>query len=72
MFVYFKVEGNDRIMVILNNNSEVKFVNLRHYKDQLKGIKEIKDLTTGEIINITVKANININGESGNLYQLIK
>ena len=72
MFVYFKVEGNDRIMVILNNNSEVKFVNLRHYKDQLKGIKEIKDLTTGETINITVKANININGESGNLYQLIK
>jgi len=72
IFVYFKEKGNDKFMIILNNNLETKSVNLKDYEDQLKGIKEIKNLTTGENINIINTGNIKVEGESGNLYQLIK
>ena len=72
LFVYFKVNGNDKFMVILNNNSEEKTVDLSDYKDQLKSVKEIKNLINGKSSNILNECSIKISGESGTLYELIK
>ena len=72
VFAYFKVKGNNRFMVILNNNSGEKVVNLENYDDQLKGIHKIKNLITGKQFNVNIDKNIKIGGESGNLYELLK
>ena len=72
VFVYFKEKGNDKIITILNNNKAEREVEIEHYSDQLKGINNLKNLMTGEIIHITDKSSIKVEGESENIFQLIK
>ncbi|MDR3626699.1 MAG: alpha-amylase family glycosyl hydrolase [Ignavibacteriaceae bacterium] len=71
VFVYFKNYDNDRVMVIMNNNSDEKEIDLSRFSDQLKDVKNIKNLTTGKTYNFTDNS-INVESESGNLFLLLK
>ena len=71
IFVYFKISDKDRTMILMNENSRQTTVMLNQYKDQLKGIKTIKNLMTGMIYNIEGKDSVIIDAESGNIFQLI-
>lgn len=71
VFVYFKIYDTDRVMVIMNNNSDEKEIDLSRFSDQLKDVKNIKNLTTGKTYNFTDNS-INVESESGNLFLLLK
>jgi glycosidase len=69
-FVYFKIFNNDKIMVIINDNPVSKDVDLKRYEDQLKGIKTIKNLSTGETYEYGGKNFVNVPASSGSLFLL--
>jgi glycosidase len=71
VFVYFKNYDTDRVMVVMNNNPNEKETDLSRFTDQLKDVKRIKDLETGKTYEYTDNS-INVEGESGNLFLLLK
>ncbi len=72
LFVYFKENGNEKIMTVINNNKIAKDVNLGRYSDQLKEVKRIKNLMTGESFLLDNNSSLKIAGESGNIFLLSK
>lgn len=72
VFVYFKEKGIDKIMMVINNNADEMNISLQNYSDQLKGVKSLKNLMTGEVIQINDESSIKAGGETGNIFQLIK
>ncbi|MHB1685819.1 MAG: alpha-amylase family glycosyl hydrolase [Ignavibacteriaceae bacterium] len=72
IFVYFKSYNEDRIMVVLNNNYDDKQINLSRYHDQLKDARALKNLLTGETVELNKNAELNIKGTSEGIYQLLK
>ena len=71
VFVYFKNGKEDRTMVIMNDNSNKEAVDLNRYADQLKGVKGIKNLMTGNVYELNKYHSLDIEGVSGNVFQLI-
>ena len=69
-FVYFKSFNNDKIMVIINDNTVSKDVDLKRYEDQFKGIKTIKNLSTGKTYEYGDKNLVNVPATSGSLFLL--
>ncbi len=69
-FVYFKIKGNDKILVVINNNSTEKEIFLNNYSDQLNGIKTLKDLLTGKVYNLKDLEEIKVKSNSGSIFQL--
>ena len=72
IFVYFKSFNDDRTMVVVNNNAKDKIINLSMYNDQLKNVKTLKNLLTGDTIELNKYNELNINSVSEGIYQLIK
>ena len=72
IFVYFKSFNDDRIMVVVNNNAKDKIINLSMYNDQLKNVKTLKNLLTGETLELKKYNELNIKSVSEGIYQLIK
>jgi glycosidase len=72
IFVYFKNFNDDRIMVVVNDNLNNQEIDLKQYEDQLKGIKTIKNMTTGKSYEYNDNSIINVEGVSGTLFLLLK
>jgi len=69
-FVYFKSYDKDRILVVMNNNSGEKDINLEQYSGQLKDVKKLKDLLTGTIYELSGRNKLTVEGISGSLFEL--
>jgi len=72
VYVYFKSLGDEKMMIVLNNNPDKKKITLKPYEDQFIGFSRIKNLDSGELINLGENASINLEDESANIFQLIK
>ncbi len=72
IFVYFKNDEKDRAMIIMNDNEQDKEVDLKPYSDQLKDVRELKDLMTGKVYEIAGNDSLKVESNSGNIFQLIK
>jgi neopullulanase len=71
-FVYFKISGSDRIMVIINNTTEVQKIDLKQYSDQLKNVNSIKNLISGKTYQINDNFLLPVSKFSGSIFQLVK
>ena len=71
IFVYFKDSSNEKIMVMVNNNSKDESVSVTRFADQLDNVKEIKDLVTNKTIPINKNSNLKLEELSGRIFQLI-
>ena len=55
MYVYFRHNSNEKVMVIMNKNSETATFDTAHYQELLKGISSGQDVITGEVLDFNNK-----------------
>ncbi|WP_306460089.1 cyclomaltodextrinase C-terminal domain-containing protein [Flavobacterium sp. B17] len=60
VFVYFRYNENESVMVILNNNETEQTLDLKHFVESLKGSTKGKDIISGKEFslqnNLTIPA----------------
>ena len=49
VYVYFRYDAHDRIMVVMNNNEQEVNLNMQRFKEGLKNATEAQNLITGEV-----------------------
>lgn len=52
VFVYFRYNANETIMVAVNNNLEEKTIDLKRFDERLKGLKKGQDVLTEKIFDL--------------------
>lgn len=50
IYVYFRINGDQTVMVIMNNNSKEKKVETKRFNENLKGFRRGKDVMDGSTI----------------------
>jgi len=53
VYVYFRYDDKDKIMVVLNKNEEATVLNVARFSEILKGHMTATDVITGKTINIS-------------------
>jgi hypothetical protein len=60
VYVYFRYDDREAVMVVMNGNAEAKTIDTRRYAERLQGYRRAKDVTTGtalpQLDKITVAA----------------
>jgi neopullulanase len=51
VYVYFRINEKERVMVVMNGNAETKKIDTKRYLEDLKGVVTMKNSMTGEIIS---------------------
>jgi glycosidase len=72
VYIYFKELGNEKIMVVVNDNKEKKVIDLAHVKHLLKSVKSFSNLNTNEVINYSSQLNLTVNGRKAELFKIIE
>ena len=52
VYVYFRYDEQETIMVILNNSNKEESINLTRFKEVLKSKKIFKNVFTNEMVNV--------------------
>jgi len=53
VYVYFRYNDKESVMVILNNSTEAKTIDTKRYQERLTGFTSGKNIVTGEsVINL--------------------
>ncbi len=71
-YVYFKSYGDEKMMIVLNNNRTDEEMGLSPFKDQLTGYTQIKNLSSGKVSKLDANTIIKLDDESANIFQLNK
>ena len=58
VYVYFRINENETVMVVINNNPESQTLNLTRFKEGIKNYKKGKDIFTEKEINLAEKLTI--------------
>jgi len=53
VYVYFRYNENERVMVVINNNTEAQELELSRFSEGLNGNTSGKDIITGEQVNLS-------------------
>ncbi|HSV76133.1 MAG TPA: cyclomaltodextrinase C-terminal domain-containing protein, partial [Bacteroidales bacterium] len=51
VFVYFRIEGDNRIMVVINNNEAETRVNLGRFREGIGNTTQAQEFMTGKVLN---------------------
>jgi len=68
VYVYFRYNENERVMVVINNNTEVQELELSRFSEGLDGISSGLDVITGEQVNLS--NSLSIKGKSSLVIEL--
>jgi len=68
VYVYFRYDENERVMVVINNNTEAQELELSRFAEGLDGNTSGKDVITGEQVNLS--NNLSIKGKSSLVIEL--
>jgi neopullulanase len=68
MYVYFRYNDNESVMVILNKNDERKELDTAHFAESLPGFTSGRDILSGNEINDLSK--IEVPGASAMIIEL--
>jgi glycosidase len=52
VYVYFRYNDSEQIMVVLNNSHQERAIDLSRFEERLKGLNIAKDMLTGEVLNL--------------------
>jgi len=58
VYVYFRIDQNETVMVVINNNSEKQTLDLSRFKEAFKNYKKGKDILSEKEIYLTQKLTI--------------
>jgi len=62
VYVYFRYDDNDTVMVVINNNPESQTIDLNRFNEMIKAFKKGKDIISGE--DISLENAMTIDGKS--------
>ena len=68
VYVYFRHDENDRVMVIINNNPAKKSLSTKHFQESFKNFKTGKDVISGQTFELANE--IEIEGKSALILEL--
>lgn len=70
VYVYFRYNENEKVMVIINNNEKDQTFDLNRFEESLNGVSKGKDIVTGKEISISTQNKITISGKSSLILEL--
>ncbi len=70
VYTYFRTLGNERIMVVINNNRTEQTIDLMPFKHQLEGPGELLDLMSGRRMDLIPTMSIQIEGNGAGVFLL--
>lgn len=70
VYVYFRYDEKDSVMVIINSNSEKQTLKLDRFAESIKGFNAGKDIISGQNFPININEEISINGQSSMIIEL--
>ncbi len=70
VYVYFRYDDNNCVMVVMNSNKKEITVDTKSYKERLSGYSKMKNVVTDELINDVSK--VQISAMSCKIFQLMK
>ena len=68
VYVYFRYNDKESVMVVINNNTDKHKININHYKESIKNYQTGTDVITGKPISL--KDDIEIEGKSALVLEL--
>ena len=72
VYVYFRYNDNDKVMVIINNNEKDQTFNLDRFAESLNGVSKGKDVISGKEFSISPQNKIRVSGKSSLILELQK
>ena len=72
VYVYFRVLDNERVMVIVNHNTEKQRVDLLPFANQLRGGISLRDVVTGNEIELSGTNTLDLEGMSGRILEVVR
>lgn len=68
VYVYFRYNDKESVMVVINNNTDKHKININHFKESIKNYQTGTDVLTGK--QISLKDDIEIDGKSALVLEL--
>lgn len=72
VYVYFRYNDNDKVMVIINNNEKDQTFDLNRFAESLNGVSKGKDVISGKEFSISPQNKITVSGKSSLILELQK
>ena len=72
VYVYFRYNDNDKVMVIINNNEKDQTFNLDRFAESLNGVSKGKDVISGKEFSVSTQNKITVSGKSSLILELQK
>lgn len=72
VYVYFRYNDNDKVMVIINNNEKEQTFNLDRFAESLNGVSKGKDVISGKEFSFSPQNKITVSGKSSLILELQK
>ena len=70
VYVYFRYNGNEKIMVVINNNEKEQTFDLSRFTEALNGVSKGKDVISGKDFSISNENKITISEKSSLILEL--
>ena len=70
VYVYFRYNENEKIMVIINNNEKEQTLDLNRFAESLVGVSKGKDVISGKEFLVSPKNKITVSGKSSLILEL--
>ncbi len=71
VYVYFRMHGNERLMMILNRSTESRTVDLQPYEHHLPDVIRLRDLLTGKEYDISGRKEVTLDAMNGAVFQIV-
>ena len=68
VYVYFRYDDKQTVMVVMNTSKTTKKINIGNYKERTNGFSKMKNILTGEILN----GDISVDAKATGVYELLK
>lgn len=68
VYVYFRYNEKETVMVVINNNSEKQILKTNRFKENIQNLKSGKDVLSGKIVDLNTE--IEIEGKSALILEL--
>lgn len=71
VYVYLRMQGNERLLMVLNRSTESRTVDLQPYAHQLPDAVRLRDMLTGREFDISGKKEIPLEAMNGAVLQIV-
>ena len=69
VYVYFRYDDKQTIMIVMNTSNQTKTISPLNYSERTKGFSQIKNIITGEVAQL---GDFSLNSKASEVWELIK